>query len=268
VERDEVSILRPFAPALFCAVLLAPASLCAQDMLQGVDLSQPAYSRSELSRADVETALKGRKPGTVVDFSGRSLNGLDLSGLDLSGVNFRAARLNKARLSGANLDGAVLDQAWMMEADLTGASLRGAHAFAAQMQRMRADGVDFSQARLAGDLTGASLRGAKFNGTNLSADMKNQSMGLMRAVLRSTLLEGAQFRGANLMSADLRFARAAGADFTDANLMNADASGADLAGVILAGANTKELDVDSAQIDAAAAGALQNAQHLDRARRK
>ena len=59
------------------------------------------------------------------------------------------------------------------------------------MQRMRADGADFSRARIAGDLSGASLRGAKFVEADMSADMKNQSMGLMRAVLASAVAEGA-----------------------------------------------------------------------------
>lgn len=254
--------LRVLARAALGALLLGPAPLFAQDMLQGVDLSQPAYSQSETSRADIEAALKAGQR----DFSGKSLNGLDLSGLDLSGANFRAARLNKAALAGTKLDGAILDQAWLMQADLTGASLKGAHAFAAQMQRIRADKADFSGSRLAGDLTGASLKGAIFDGADLSADMKNQSMGLMRAVMRSAQLEGAHFRKANLMSADLRFIHAAGADFADANLMNADAAGADFSGAIFTGAMTKDLDLDSAQVDKAAAVLLAPAQHLDRAR--
>ncbi len=255
-----------FFVSIACVVALSliPAAPRAQDMLQGVDLTQPAYSKSEFTRAQIEALLAARQ----TDFSGRSLNGLDLSGLDLSGANLRAARLNKARLAGAILDGAILDQAWLIEADLTGASLKGARAFAAQMQRLRGDGADFSRARVAGDLSGASLRGATFNEADLSADMKNQSMGLMRAVLRSAVLEGAQFRRANLMSADLRFAHAAGADFANANLVNADASGADLTGAIFTGAATRDLDVDSARIDAAAEGPLRDAQHLDRASRQ
>ncbi len=256
--------MRLFQRAAIGALLFSPAPLLAQDMLQGVDLSQPAYSQSELTRAEVESAVKAGK----LDFSGKSLNGLDLSGLDLTGANFRAARLNKARLAGAKLDKAILDQAWLMQADLTGASLKGAQAFAAQMQKLRGDGADFSGARVAGDLSGASLRNAIFNGANLSADMKNQSMGLMRAVLRSALLDNAKFVAANLMSADLRFAHAGGADFTDANLMNADAAGADFTGSLFKGAMTKDLDLDSAQIDAASEGALSQAQHLDRARRQ
>ena len=150
----------------------------------------------------------------------------------------------------------------LIEADLNSASLKGAHAFAAQMQRMKADGADFSQARLAGDLTGASLKGAIFDGADLAADMKNQSMGLMRAVLRMTQLQGARFQHANLMSADLRFAHAAGADFTDANLANADAAGADFTGAQWRGAKTDGLDLDSARIDAAAGG--QRDDHRDR----
>ena len=263
-----MSTSRIFAQICLCAIALAPTQLDAQDMLQGVDLAQPAYSRSEFSRADVEAALKNRAPGAKVDFAGKSLNGLDLSGLDLHDVDFRAARLNKARLAGATLDNAILSQAWLIEADLTGASLKGAQAFATQMQRMKADGADFTGARLAGDLSGASLRDALFDAADLSADMKNQSMGLMRAVLRSTHLEGAHFRKANLMSADLRFAHAAQADFAGANLRNADAAGADFTGAIWSGAAVKDLDVDSAQIDAASKGALAEAQHLDRAQFK
>ena len=57
------------------------------------------------------------------------------------------------------------------------------------MQRAKLDGADLSGARIAADLTGASLVGALLIGANLSADMKNQSMGLMRAVLKSATIE-------------------------------------------------------------------------------
>src|SRR5512136_1073653 len=128
--------MRFFQRAAIGALFFLPGPVPAQDMLQGVDLSQPAYSQSEFTRADIETAIKAGK----LDFSGKSLNGIDLSGLDLTGANFRAARLNKARLAGARLDRAILDQAWLMQADVTGASLKGAQAFAAQMQKLRGDG--------------------------------------------------------------------------------------------------------------------------------
>jgi uncharacterized protein YjbI with pentapeptide repeats len=109
--------------------------------------------------------------------------------LNLSGATFRAARLNRTKLAGARLDRAILDQAWLLEADLTGASLKGANLFASQMVRARLDGADLSGARIAADLTGASLVGASIAGANLGADMRSQSMGLMRTILKSANLE-------------------------------------------------------------------------------
>ncbi len=260
--------LRAAVLAALAYVLSAQAPASAQDMLRGVDLSLPAYSRSDFSREDIVAALKSQSQGAPLDLSGASLNGVDLSGLDLSHVNLRAARLVKTRLVGAKLDGAILDQTWLLEADLTGASLIGAHLFAAQMQRARADGADFSRARIAGDLTGASLRGAKFIESNMSADMKNQSMGLMRAVLASAIAEGADFTRADLMSADLRYLHAAGADFSGASLQGADAAGADFTGAKWEGAKVQGLDLDSARIDADAAALLKDAKGLGAARTK
>ena len=232
-------------------------------MLRGVDLTLPAYSRSDYSREEIVALLKAQEPDAPLDLSGKSLNGADLSGLDFSHVNLRAARLVKTRLSGAKLDGAILDQAWMLEADLTGASLVGAHLFSAQLQRARADGADFSRARIAGDLTGASLRGAKFIEANMAADMKNQSMGLMRAVLASAIAEGADFTAADLMSADLRYLHAAGADFSGASMQGADAAGADFTGAKWDGAKVSGLDLDSARIDDDAAALLKDAKGLE-----
>ncbi len=78
--------------ALF-APLFAPA--LAQDMLRGVDLTLPAYSRSDYSREEIVALLKAQKPDAPLDLSGKSLNGADLSGLDFSHVNLRAARLSR-----------------------------------------------------------------------------------------------------------------------------------------------------------------------------
>jgi uncharacterized protein YjbI with pentapeptide repeats len=257
-----------FPIKLGIASMLGSYPALAQDMLQGVDLEQPAYSQAELTRTDIEKAIINHATGAPLDFSRKSLNGLDLSGLNLSGCNFYAARLNKTDLNNTNLEGAILDQAWLIEANLTNASLKGAHAFATQMQRIRADKANFSGIRLTADLTGASLRETIFNESDLSADMKNQSMGLMRANLRSTRLEGASFKKANLMSADLRFAHAARTNFTEANLSDANAAGADFSGAVWKDARVTNLDLDSALIDSDSLSVLQNALHLDRVQKK
>ena len=60
----------------------------------------------------------------------------------------------------------------------------------------------------------ANLSGAKLVGADLSADMKNQSMGLMRAVLDSANLTGADLTGANMMRTRMKFAKMAGANLS------------------------------------------------------
>jgi len=107
-----------------------------------------------------------------------------------------------------------LDQAWLLGADLSDASLKGANVFAAQMQGAKLDGADFSNSRLVADLTGAKPCRSLVVRANLSPDMKNQSMGLMRAVLKSAKLERVDARGADLSRANLEFASLKGADLT------------------------------------------------------
>ncbi|SFK62708.1 pentapeptide repeat-containing protein [Methylocapsa palsarum] len=255
------------ASAVFALAFAAP--VCAQDMMRNVDLSGPQFTRAEMTREEVAAgADAARKRGTPADFSGKSLNGLDLSGLDLNGVNFRAARMNKAKLVGAKLDGAVLDQVWAMASDFSGASLKGAALFASQMQDAKFDGADLTGARITADFSRSSFHKAKFKDANLSADMKNQSMGLMRGVLKSADARDADFEGANMAQTDLQFANFSGANFTGASLMGADAGGADFRGAALGGANLDDLDVTSARIDLAQEKALARAKNASRAFRE
>src|SRR5215472_7201765 len=160
----------------------------------------------------------------------------------------RAGRLNRTKLTDAKLDRAILDQACLLEADLSRASLRGANIFAAQMQRAKLDGADLSGARIAADLTGASLVGAVLVGANLGADMKNQSMGLMRAVLKSANLERAVLRDADVSRVDLEFASLRNADLTNASLRGAALGGATLARVTLNGADFNGADLASMRL--------------------
>jgi uncharacterized protein YjbI with pentapeptide repeats len=87
--------------------LACPAQ--AQDMMRGLDLTSPAMTQAEMSRADVVAALAAAR-GKPLDLTGKRLSGLDLSGLDLSGAVLRAARLNHSKLIHTKLDGANLDQ--------------------------------------------------------------------------------------------------------------------------------------------------------------
>ena len=56
------------------------------------------------------------------------------------------------------------------------------------------------------------MTNVKLDGADLSADEKNQSMGLMRGTFQSTNLEGASLKVRNLKRAMLEFASLKGAN--------------------------------------------------------
>ncbi|HEX8375367.1 MAG TPA: pentapeptide repeat-containing protein [Geminicoccaceae bacterium] len=150
------------------------------------------------------------------------------------------------RARGAKLKGAHLELAWAIEADLSGADLSGANLFQAQMPRVRLDCADLSGARLLANLDGASLRGARLTAVDGAPDMRNQSMGQMRASLRGAVLEGADLTGAELSRADLEFAKLAGAVLDRADLTRALLGGADFTGASVAGLDVTDADVSAA----------------------
>ena len=254
---------------LLAALLLLTAPVAAQDMMDHVDLSSPRMSAAELSRADVEALIARAGPGQPVVLTDRSLNGLDLSGLDLAGADLRWARLNRAKLVGTRLAGANLDLAWGIEADFSGADLRGASLFQVQLRRARLDGADLSGSRLTGDLNQTSLKGARLADIDGAADMRNQSMGLMRAALRSAVLDGADLSRARLGRADMEFAKLRGADLSGADLALAQLGGADLTGASVAGLDLTGADLASTTLRDLTGGeairGLDQARNLDRA---
>ena len=80
--------------------------------------------------------------------------------------------------------------------------------------------------------------------------MRNQSMGLMRAVLKSANLERLNARGADLSRVDLEFSSLKGADLTGASLKNAQLGGADLTDVTTIDTDFDGADLDSARLQA------------------
>jgi uncharacterized protein YjbI with pentapeptide repeats len=230
--------------AIMLLVLSAPLA-AAQGLPRGIDLQSPKMTEAELTREELATLLQA---DGAADLAGMRLNRLDLSGLDLTGANLRAASLNDADLSGAILDGAVLSQAWMIGATLSGASLRGAELFQTQLWGADLTGADLTGARAPAIFNDARIAGAVFREADLSADMRNQSMGLMRAVFQGADGQEADFTGAKLGRADLQFADLRGAVFRDADLSFADLGGADLTGADVTGTEFSEADVTSARL--------------------
>jgi uncharacterized protein YjbI with pentapeptide repeats len=222
-------------------------------------LAVPGWG-ADLTRDQVVAALSRATPTAPADFSGRSLEKVDLSGLDLSRANFAgadlyAAKLEDSNLTGADLTGANLGLAWVIRANFTDADLSGAKVqglvVASGMQTNPAEAPVFLRTRFVGARViarfgGFDLRGADFTDARLAVDMRNQSMGIMRADFSSARLEGANFTRADLGRAWFRFARLQGARFTGASLLHVDFSGADLTGADLTGADATGADFGQA----------------------
>ena len=187
---------------------------------------------ADLTREQVSDALARATAAQPADFSGKSLEKLDLSkfnftGAKLAGANLFGANLMDANFTGADLSGAILDLAWLMRtnftrANLTHASIQGP-VVAMGMETSAAQapilpGADLSGARIVARLNWANMQGAKFVDARMGADMKNQSMGLMRVDMSSANLAGADFTGADLFHASMRFTKLMGANLSGARL--------------------------------------------------
>jgi uncharacterized protein YjbI with pentapeptide repeats len=233
-------------------------------MLLAVGFVVPA-SGADLNAARVRAILAAAAPGRPADLSGKSLAELDLSGFDFGGanlshVNFFGAKLVGANFANANLSGAKLDLAWVMRANFTNANLSNASLLglvvSTGLELSPAEAPIFKGANLAGAhiiarLGRGDLRGANFTGARMGADLRNQSMGLMRADLSGANLAGANLSRADLRLALLRFANLAGANLRGADLREADLSGADLSGADLSGADATEADFGGAVLTGA-----------------
>ena len=78
----ELTVKRAIGTAVF-GLGLAAMTAVAQDMMRYIDLSAPEMVSAEMTRGDVERALKTTRAEAPTDFTGKRLSGLDLSGLEL-----------------------------------------------------------------------------------------------------------------------------------------------------------------------------------------
>jgi uncharacterized protein YjbI with pentapeptide repeats len=212
---------------------------------------------AELTRADVQSKLASTPAGQTASFVGSSLAGADLhdldlshadlSGADLSGADLRGAKLVGSKLVGTKLPGAKLNLAWIIGADFSHADLSGADLetliVSAGMQTLPQEAARFIGANLTGAKVTARFNLYDMHGANLShiqasADMRNQSMGLIRTEFSQTNLNDANFKDAALAHVNFEFAKLARANFSGADLSYADFTGADLTDADLSGANT------------------------------
>jgi len=257
--------------ALTGLMMAAPVSVNAQSMLDMVDLQSDAFTKSEMSRADIVSGLAKLNDGEKLNLFAKALNGLDLSGMDLRRTNLQAARMNGTNLKGANLEGVVMDQAWLLNADLTGANLKKSALFGTQFKGAKLHNADLSGARIAADFTSVRATNATFDGADLSADEENQSMGLMRGAFKSAILDGSSFKNANLKRVLMEYTSAKNVDFENVQFNESELGGSDFTGANVAGADFYGADVNSTRIgdmkNSDAAKNIDKAKNLERAYR-
>jgi len=133
-----------------------------------------------LSRDELLATLAGSRQGSRPQIYAKNLSNVDLSGVDFRGANLSASVFNGAKLMRARLDDCNLTVSFLERADLTGATLRNATLFSVQLAGGNLTDANLSGARLIGDLRNTDLSRANLTRMNAAADMKNQSMGLMR----------------------------------------------------------------------------------------
>jgi len=220
---------------------------------------------AELTRPEVQSLLAATPAGQRATFAGKSLAGADLhdldfsnadlSGADLSGADLRGAKLVGSKLVGAKLPRAMLNLSWIMGADFSHADLSGADletlVVSAGLQTLPQEAATFVDANLSGAKVTARFNLYDMHGANLShirasADMRNQSMGLIRTEFSRTNLTDANFQGAALARVNFAFAKLSRANFDAADLSKADFTGADLTDADLTGANTMGADFTNA----------------------
>jgi len=136
------------------------------------------------------------------------------------------------------------------DADLSGAALETL-IVSAGMETLPEEAAKFVGASLSGAKVTArfsldDMRGADLSYLHASADMRNQSMGLIRADFSRANLASANFADAQLAHANFEFAKLQHANFSGANLSDADFAGADLTDADLTGAKTTGVDFTGA----------------------
>lgn len=232
-----------------CAILVWPIDRATgQDPMDHVDLSSDEMSKSELTRQELLDILSKADLEKPVDLSSKRLSGLDLRNVDFKGANLRWARLNNTNLADANLRGTILDSAWMIDANLERADLRDASLASTQMRRANLRHANLAGARIVANLQRADLRNANLKNADMGADMKNQSMGLMRTVLRMAQLDGADLRDVNALRMDAEFASMRDTLLDNANFRGTELTGVDLTGASVAGLDLTDSDVSGAYL--------------------
>ncbi|KMO42671.1 pentapeptide repeat protein [Methylobacterium tarhaniae] len=207
-----------------------------------LDLREADLSRERLA------PVAGDAAWWDADRQGLNLGGADMSASDLEQADLTGATLKRARLSGAlarsaDFSGALIEEADFGKADLSGARFVGVAGGQADFTEAMLEDASFRDASLRfARLPRSLLDGADFSGADLwGADFTGadadyttfRGARLDEVNLADTNLTHADFEGASLTKARLTGSRLRSATLTGAKLDGADLSGADLSAATL-----------------------------------
>lgn len=178
-----------------------------------------------------------------LNLAGAEMPNSTLEQADLTGATLKRARLPGALARSADFSGALIEEADFGKADLSGARFVGVAGGQADFTEAMLEDASFRDASLRfARLPRSLLDGADFSGADLwGADFTGadadyttfRGARLDEVTLSDTNLTHADFEGASLTKARLVGSRLRNAKLTGAKLDGADLSGADLAGATL-----------------------------------
>jgi uncharacterized protein YjbI with pentapeptide repeats len=175
------------------------------------------------------------------------LESVDMVNCDLRGADFRSAVLSRARLKDCDLTGATLSRAKIRKADLSGTILNDAVLISADLSGTDLQYANLKRAIVRSDLSEAALNYAQMQEVDLSeADLSSAHLDNARldhATIKSSALEHATFRLAELPGASLTSSDLTESDFERANLAGTDLRCTDISGAKFVEANLSNADL-------------------------
>jgi uncharacterized protein YjbI with pentapeptide repeats len=224
--------------------------------LRGADLTGCDLSDADLTGAVLDDADLAGSKLVGAKLTGMSINDTEFSELELESADFSGCRgkradfsgtnLNKARFVGAQLIQTDFTGCNLEQADFSGADLQTSHFYQVNAPKIVMEGANLSglQASEKSDFSEANFRKVKGGGSIWEESVLDKAdfsgAELERAMFSESSLKGAIFLRANLGNANFEDACLDGAVMRESNLLRASFERASLIGTDLSRANLYE----------------------------
>lgn len=216
-----------------------------ETMLVGVSFHECTITNSMLTRMDL-TGLSV----TYSTFDGSSFEGSDLTGSNMDESDFIETNFKDTVLSGARFIGINMQKSIFANSEAFGMYLENLDLTDAQMYNAKFNGSRFNDVNLKdANLKGANLTGVEFTGSSntnyeksdftraILSGAKFNSSNLTGVIFNDTIFNGSLFKHSTLTDVHFKNANLTGAQFKNTFLSNVDFTNANLTGARLSGAS-------------------------------